>query len=155
MLGPASQEVIEKIQKFSANHYHRLSVVIVRGEGTRVWDIEGREYIDMLSCYSALNVGHSHPRILKVLREQAGLLANVSNAVYTPVYAEFVERLAKFCFLDKVLPKKGGVGPLVPGFKWVPFGDAGALEKAITENTVAFIVEPIQGEGGINVPPEE
>src|SRR3989338_11458349 len=108
MLGPASQEVIEKIQKYSANHYHRLPVVIVRGEGTRVWGIDGREYIDMLSCYSALNVGHSHPRVIKVLLEQSGLLANVSNAVYTSVYAEFVERLAKFCFLDKVLPINSG-----------------------------------------------
>jgi ornithine--oxo-acid transaminase len=206
MLGVASQAVIDRIHKYSANHYHRLPVVIVKGEGTRVWDAEGREYIDMLSCYSALNLGHSHPRILKVLREQAGLLANVSNAVYTPDYAEFVEQLAKFCFLDKVLPLNGGAeavetaikiarkwgykvkgvkrnkaeiivcennfhgrtttivgfsstkqykdgfGPFTPGFKIIPFGDAYALEKAITKNTVAFLVEPIQGEGGINVP---
>src|SRR3989344_6835171 len=210
MLGPASQEVIEKIQKFSANHYHRLPVVIVRGEGTRVWDIEGNEYFDMLSCYSVLNVGHSHPRIVNVLREQAGLLVNVSNAVYTPYYAEFVERLAKFCSLDKVLPMnsgaeavetaikiarkwgyeergvkrnkaeiivcknkfhgrtttivgfsdtkqyKDGFGPFAPSFsfKTIPFGDADALEEAITENTVAFLAEPIQGEGGIHVPPD-
>ena len=206
-LGVVSQAIIEKTHKYSANHYHRLPVVVVKGEGTRVWDAEGREYIDMLSCYSALNLGHSHPRILKVLRERAGLLANVSNAVYTPDYAEFVEQLAKFCFLDKVLPLnsgaeavetaikvarkwgykvkgvkrdkaeiivcqnnfhgrtttivgfsstkqyKDGFGPFTPGFRTIPFGDANALEEAITENTVAFLVEPIQGEGGINVPP--
>lgn len=210
MLGPSSRSVIEKTHKYSADHYHRLPAVFVKGEGIRLWDIEGREYIDMLGTYSALNVGHCHPRIVKVLREQAGLLANVSNAVYTPAYADFVESLAKFCFLDKVLPKNGGVesfesavkiarkwgyevkkvnrgraeiimcgnnfhgrtiaaisastspskdrerfGPLTPGFEWVPFGDADALEKAITKNTVAFIAEPIQGEGGINVPPND
>ena len=207
-IGPCAQ-MIDKTHKYSANHYHRLPVVIVRGEGTRVWGIDGREYIDMLSCYSALNVGHSHPRVIKVLLEQSGLLANVSNAVYTSVYAEFVERLAKFCFLDKVLPinsgaeavetaikiarkwgyrvkgvkrnkaeiivcknnfhgrtttiigfsstkqYKDGFGPFPPGFKTIPFGDAEALENAITENTVAFLVEPIQGEGGINIPPDD
>ena len=207
MLGPVSRAIIEKTNKYSANHYHRLPIVIVRGEGTRVWDADDREYIDMLSCFSALNVGHSHPRIIKVLLKQSVLLANVSNAVYTPVYAEFAERLAKFCFLDKVLPMnsgaeavetaikivrkwgykvkgvkrnkaeiivcknnfhgrtttivgfsstkqyKDGFGPFTPGFKTIPFGDAGALKDAITENTVAFLVEPIQGEGGINVPP--
>ncbi len=207
MLGPASQAVIEKIHKYSANHYHRLPVVIARGEGTRVWDVEGREYLDMLSCYSVLNVGHGHPRVANVLREQAVLLANVSNGVYTPYYAEFVEWLAKFCFLDKVLPMNSGAeavetaikiarrwgykvkgvkpnkakiivcknnfhgrtttvvgfsstsqyrdgfGPFAPGFKSISFGDIDALEKAITENTVAFLVEPIQGEGCRNVPP--
>lgn len=210
-LGLVSQAVIEKTRKYSANHYHRLPVVIVRGYGTRVWDAEGKEYIDMLSCYSALNVGHSHPRILKVLSEQASLLANVSNAVYTPAYAEFVESLAQFCslYLDKVLPinsgaeavetaikiarkwgykvkgvkrnkaeiivcqdnfhgrtttivgfsstkqYKDGFGPFAPGFKTIPFGDANAFEEAITKNTVAFLVEPIQGEGGINIPPDD
>ena len=79
-LGVVSQAIIEKTHKYSANHYHRLPVVVVKGEGTRVWDAEGREYIDMLSCYSAL----------------------------TPDYAEFVEQLAKFCFLDKVLPLNSG-----------------------------------------------
>ncbi|MBI2674241.1 MAG: ornithine--oxo-acid transaminase [Candidatus Yanofskybacteria bacterium] len=205
-LGPKSQAVIERTHKYSANHYHRLPVVFVRGEGVRLWDLEGREYIDMLGTYSALNVGHCHPRILNVLREQAGLLANVSNAVYTPQYADFVENLAKFCFLDKVLPKNGGVeawesavkiarawgygvkgvdrnkaeiivcdgafhgrtlaaisatqkcgdkfGPSAPGFVSVPFGDTDAFENAVTKNTVAFVVEPIQGEGGINIPPE-
>ena len=209
-LGPFSQKIIEKTHKYSANHYRRLPVVFVKGSGTRLWDAEGHEYIDMLGTYSALNIGHCHPRILKVLREQAGLLANVSNAVYTPQFADFVERLAKFCFLDKVLAKNGGAeavesaikiarkwgykvkgvergkaeiivcddnfhgrtttvvgfsstpqyrddfGPFAPAaFKSIPFGDAEALEKAITPNTVAFLVEPIQGEGGINVSPED
>src|SRR3989344_3355394 len=103
MTDQTSKEVIGRIHKYSANHYHRLPVVIVGGLGIRVWDIEGREYIDMLSAYSALNVGHSHPRVLSVLRKQAGLLANISNGVYTDVYVDFAEGLANFCFLDKVL----------------------------------------------------
>ena len=87
-IGPCAQ-MIDKTHKYSANHYHRLPVVIVRGEGTRVWGIDGREYIDMLSCYSALNVGHSHPRVIKVLLEQSGLLANVSNSLYTSFFSQF------------------------------------------------------------------
>jgi len=211
MPSPISLGIIEKIHKYSANHYHRLPLVVVRGEGTRLWDAEGREYIDMLSCYSALNIGHNHPRIIRLIQERQsrGLIDNVSNAVYTPEYANFVESLAKFCFLDKVLPMNSGAeavetaikiarkwgykvkgvkpnkakiivcrnnfhgrtttivgfsstkqykdnfGPFAPGFKTIPFGDAAALEKAITKNTVAFLVEPIQGEGGINIPPDD
>ena len=109
VLGSDSQAVIEKTRRYSANHYHRLPVVFVKGEGIRLWDMEGREYLDMLSTYSALNIGHNHPRITEVInkRKRANLLDNVSNAVYTPEYAEFVESLAKFCFLDRVLPKNG------------------------------------------------
>ncbi len=211
-LGPVSQEIIERTHKYSANHYHRLSVVFARGSGARLWDAEGREYIDMLSCYSALNIGHNHPRIVQVVRDRQsnGLIDNVSNAVFTPEYADFVECLAKFCFLDEVLAKNGGVeavesaikiarkwgytvkgvergkaeiivcennfhgrtttvvgfsstpqyrddfGPYaLAAFKSIPFGDADALERAITTNTVAFLVEPIQGEGGINVPSDD
>ena len=211
-LGPVSQEIIKKTNKYSASHYYRLPVVFVKGLGTRLWDLEGREYIDMLSCYSALNIGHNHPRITRLIqnRQSNDLIDNVSNAVFTPEYADFVEQLTKFCFLDEVLAKNGGVeavetaikiarkwgygvkgvkrdkaeiivcdnnfhgrtttivgfsstpqyrddfGPYAPAaFKSIPFGDADALEKAITPNTVAFLVEPIQGEGGINIPPDD
>lgn len=202
-------EVMERTHKFSANNYHPLPVVLTRGKDVYVWDTESREYIDMLSAYSALNFGHNHPRLVNALVSQASALSVTSRAFYTDVFAEFVEKLAKFCFLDKVLPMnsgaeavetaikiarkwgykvkgvkrnraeiivcennfhgrtttiigfsstpqyKDGFGPFTPGFKTVPFGDADALEKAITENTVAFLVEPIQGEGGINVPPDD
>ena len=204
-----AREVMERTHKFSADNYHPLPVVLAKGQGTCVWDVEGNEYVDMLSAYSALNFGHNHPRLVRALVEQVHTLSVVSRAFYTDVYADFVERLAGFCFLDKVLPMnsgaeavetaikiarkwgykvkgvksdkaeiivcennfhgrtttivgfsstpqyKDGFGPFAPGFKSVPFGDANALKNAITENTVAFLVEPIQGEGGINVPPDD
>lgn len=206
MMGQNSKDVFEKIQKYSAHHYQHSPVVPVRGLNTRVWDIEGREYIDTHSSYSVHNFGHNHPRLLKAMRVQARELCVMSLAFPTNIYADFVEALAKFCFMKRVMPANDGVGaveaaikiarkwgykikgikgeaeiimcnnafhgrsvtvlsgsdvekyregfgPFTPGFKLVPFGDADALENAITTNTVAFLVEPIQGEGGINVPP--
>ncbi|MBI4158340.1 MAG: ornithine--oxo-acid transaminase [Candidatus Yanofskybacteria bacterium] len=209
VLGPDSQAVIEKTHKFSANNYHPLPVVLKNGKGVYVWDTEDREYIDMLSAYSALNFGHNHPRLVAALAKQSSKLSVTSRAFYTDIFAEFVECLARFCFLDKVLPMNSGAeavetaikiarkwgykvkgvksdkaeiivcennfhgrtttivgfsstpqyrdgfGPFAPGFKSVPFGDVNALKNAITENTVAFLVEPIQGEGGINVPSDD
>jgi len=210
MLSPTSLEIIEKINRYSANNYHPLPVVLTKSAGTRVWDVEGREYIDMLSAYSALNFGHNHPRLVEALNRQAKLMCVTSRAFNTDIFAEFVEHLARFCFLDKVLPMNSGAeavetaikiarkwGYTVKGvkrnkaeiivcdnnfhgrtttivgfsstpqyrddfgpyasraFKTIPFGDAEALERAITKNTAAFLVEPIQGEGGINVPPED
>ena len=202
--------VMERTHKFSADNYHPLPVVLKSGKNIHVWDIEGREYIDMLSAYSALNFGHNHPRLVEALVRQSSKLSITSRAFYSDVFAEFVERLARFCFLDKVLPMNSGAeavetaikiarkwgyseakgvekdkaeiivcdnnfhgrtttivgfsstpqyrdgfGPFAPGFISVPFGDVTALKNAITENTVAFLVEPIQGEGGINVPPDD
>lgn len=206
---PTTREIIERIKRFSANNYHPFDIVISKAAGTRVWDIEGNEYLDMHSSYSVHNFGHNHPRLIRVLIEQAHELCVMSRAFNTDVYADFVECLARFCFLDKVLPASGGAeavetaikvarkwgyrvkgvkrnkaeiitcdnnfhgrnitivsgssvkqyrdgfGPFTPGFKRIPFGDADVLEKAITKNTVAFLVEPIQGEGGINVPPDD
>jgi len=203
-----TNEIIYKTQKNCAANYLPVPVVLVRGEGVWVWDVEGKEYMDMLSCYSAVNCGHAHPEILAVLAEQAMFLTNCSRAYFTEPLADFAELLGRVCGMDKMLPmntgaeavetaiklarkwgyqKKGveknraeiivcdnnfhgrtttiigfsseeqyrdGFGPFTPGFVSIPYGNAEILRDAITENTVAFLVEPIQGEAGIIVPPE-
>jgi ornithine--oxo-acid transaminase len=203
-----SNPVIENEKKFGANNYAPLPVVLVRGEGVYVWDDAGNRYLDMMSAYSAVSHGHCHPRLVKVLQEQAAKLAIVSRAFYTDKLAIFLERACKLTGFEKALAMNTGVeavetalkaarkwaysikgvaenkaeiiacndnfhgrtitavglsstpqyrkgfGPFPDGLKLIPFGDVDALEKAITPNTAAFLVEPIQGEGGINVPPQ-
>ena len=203
-----AQDIIEGTESFSAHNYHPLPVVLTRGEGSWVWDVNGNSYLDMLSAYSAQNFGHCHPRIVSVMVEQAKKLAVTSRAFYTDKYEEFVRTITGFCHMDKVLPANGGAeavetaikisrkwgyenkfiepesaeiivcsnnfhgrtttivgfsteaqnrngfGPFTPGLKLISFGDHVALNNAITENTVAILVEPIQGEGGIIVPPD-
>jgi len=195
-------------KRYATNTYNPLEVVISRGEGVWVWDVEGKKYLDCLSGYSALNQGHRHPRILKALIEQAQRVTLTSRAFYNDQFpllakelceltgypmviamnsgAEAVEASLKAAQLwgyrVKGVPDnqaeilvcdhnfhgrtitaislsttplyKHGFGPLTPGFKAIPFGDAAALEAAITPHTVGFLIEPIQGEGGVIVPPE-
>lgn len=206
----SSLQIINEIEKYAAHNYKPLPVVLDRGE--RVWVYghygKGDLYLDMLSCYSALNFGHSHPRLVSALLAQLEKLAVVPRAFYHEKLGEFCRVLAEFCGMDKVLsmntgaeavetaikicrkwgykvkkikPNKAeiivcennfhgrtttivgfstedqykfGFGPFAPGFKVIPFGDVNALEEAIGENTAGFLVEPIQGEGGINVPPD-
>ncbi|CAA7626386.1 ornithine--oxo-acid transaminase [Magnetospirillum sp. SS-4] len=194
-------------RKWCANNYHPLPIVLVKGLGAEVWDEDGRRYIDMMGCYSAVSFGHSHPRIVKALTEQAGRLAVVSRAYHTRPLGRFLERACRMTGMDGALPMntgaeavetalkaarkwaytvkkvppgqarvisaagnfhgrtiaivgmstvgqyRDGFGPYPGGFVSVPFGDADALERAITPDTAAFLVEPIQGEGGIIVPP--
>jgi ornithine--oxo-acid transaminase len=188
-------------------NYAPIGVVLSRGEGIWVWDIEGNRYLDCLSAYSAVNQGHCHPKILAAMVEQAGRLTLTSRAFHNDQLAPFYEELAALTGSHKVLPMNSGAeavesaiksvrkwgyevkgvpdgqaeiivcadnfhgrtlgivgfstdpaardhfGPFAPGFKIIPFGDAGALEQAITPNTVAFLVEPIQGEAGVVIPP--
>ncbi len=202
-----NQDYIELEQKYGADNYHPLDVVITQGKGVWVWDIEGKKYLDFLSAYSALNQGHCHPKILQAMLEQATKVTLTSRAFRNDQLGLFYEKLCKISGLPKVLPMNSGAeavetaikairkwaykvkgvpasqaeiivctnnfsgrtislisfsteeqyqdgfAPLTPGFKVIPFGDAEALEKAITPNTAAFLVEPIQGEGGIIVPP--
>jgi ornithine--oxo-acid transaminase len=194
--------------RFGAANYRPLPVVLTRGEGAYLWDVEGKRYIDMMSAYSAVSFGHGHPRLLKALSEQAARLALTSRAFHTDVLGKFMEALCQATGMDKVLPMnsgaeavetaikaarkwghkvkrvpegqariivakgnfasrtttivsfssefqyKDGFGPLTPGFDAVPYADAKAFERAITPATAAFLVEPIQGEGGIVVPPD-
>ncbi len=202
-----SDDYIRLENKYGASNYKPLDVVLSRGEGIWVWDVEGRKYMDCLSSYSAVNQGHCHPKILSALKEQAEKLTLVSRAFHSdqlgPFYQEVCERTKSHSVLPmnsgaeavetaikavrkwgyqekKVAPGqaeiivcennfhgrtltiigfsteeqyKDGYAPFTPGFKIIPFGDAEALEAAITPNTVGFLVEPIQGEGGVIVPP--
>lgn len=194
--------------KYCARNYAPLPVVLTRGKGVMLWDAEGRQYIDMMSAYSAVSHGHSHPRLVKVLQEQAAELAIVSRAFYSDKLGAFLEKLCAVSGMEMALPMntgaeavetaikaarrwgytvknipadraeiivadgnfhgrtttivgfssepayRDGFGPFAPGFKSVPFGDAAALARAITPNTCAVLVEPIQGEAGIVVPPK-
>ncbi|MDB5476831.1 MAG: Ornithine/acetylornithine aminotransferase [Phenylobacterium sp.] len=193
--------------EYGAKNYKPLDVVLTRGSGVHVWDVEGRRYLDCLSAYSAVNQGHCHPKILEAMVEQAGRLTLTSRAFRNDQLAPFYEELCALTNSHKVLPmnsgaeavetalkvarkwgyevkgvpdgqaeiivcdgnfhgrtvaivgfstdpqSRGGFGPFAPGFKVVPFGDADALEAAIGPNTVAFLVEPIQGEAGVIIPP--
>ncbi len=204
----STERYIEIAEKYGAHNYHPLDVVIEKGEGVWVWDVEGKKYLDMLSAYSALNQGHRHPKIIRALIDQANRLTLTSRAFHNNVLGDFLKKLAELAGYDKVLPMNTGAeavetalkaarkwgylkkkveenkaeiivcannfhgrtitiisfstepqyrfgfGPFTPGFKIVPYDDPKALEEAITENTVAFMFEPVQGEGGVIVPHE-
>ncbi len=203
-----TKEIIELENRFGARNYNPLDVVLERGEGVWVWDVEGNRYMDCLAAYSAVNQGHCHPRIVNKLKEQAEKLCITSRAFRNDQLSLFYREICELTNSHMVLPMnsgaeavetvikavrkwgytvkgvadaraeiivcdnnfhgrtltiigfstedqyKEGFGPFTPGFKTVPFGDAEALEGAITENTVAFMVEPIQGEAGVIVPPD-
>jgi ornithine--oxo-acid transaminase len=193
--------------EYGARNYKPLDVVLTRGEGVYVWDVDDRRYLDCLSAYSAVNQGHCHPRILEAMIAQAGRLTLTSRAFRNDQLGLFYEELCTLTRSHSVLPMNTGVeavesalkvarkwgyqvkgvpanmaeiivcadnfhgrtlsvvgfstdpqssddfGPFGPGFKVVPYGDAAALEAAITPHTVAFLVEPIQGEAGVIIPP--
>ncbi|MEO0108684.1 MAG: ornithine--oxo-acid transaminase, partial [candidate division WOR-3 bacterium] len=201
-----TKEHLALIDRYSARNYLPLPVVLTRGQGVWVWDIQGRTYLDMLSGYSALNQGHRHPRIVRALKEQLDRLTLTSRAFHNDQFGPFCEQICRLTGQEQVLlmntgaeavetaikaarkwgykvkgvPDEGaeivccennfagrtttvisfsteaqyrdGFGPFTPGFKIVGYDDLAALEGAITPNTVAFLVEPIQGEAGIIVP---
>ncbi len=202
-----TQEYIEIEERYGAHNYHPLDVVIEKGEGVWVYDVEGKKYLDCLSAYSALNQGHVHPTILKAMIEQAQKVTLTSRAFRNnqlPLFykeisemtgyemsipmnsgAEAVETALKLArkwgYVVKGIPRykaeiivangnfhgrtisiitfsseqfyKNDFGPFTPGFVNVAYGDADALEKAITPYTAAVMLEPIQGEGGVLIPP--
>ncbi|KPK82361.1 MAG: ornithine--oxo-acid aminotransferase [Gemmatimonas sp. SM23_52] len=203
-----TEDLIREVERWSAHNYHPLPVVIERGEGPWVWDVEGNRYLDMLSAYSAVNQGHRHPKIVAALVEQAQRLTLTSRAFHNDQMGGFLRQVCELLGYAKALPMntgaeavetaikavrkwgytvKGvaadaaeivvceenfhgrtttivgfsseeqyrhGFGPFTPGFKLIPYGDIDALRSAINRNTVGFLVEPIQGEGGVIVPPE-
>ncbi len=201
------RDAIDLERCYGANNYAPLSVILARGKDCHVWDTDGQQYLDFMSAYSAVSHGHAHPRLVSVLREQAGNLAVVSRAFHTDKLGPFLKQVCQLMDMDRALPLNTGVeaveaalklarrwayvmkgvapdaaeiiacrgnfhgrsiaavamsdeaayrrdfGPFPPGFKLVDYADAAKLADAITANTAAFIVEPIQGEGGIIVPP--
>jgi ornithine--oxo-acid transaminase len=198
---------LEEADRYGAHNYEPLPVVLTRGEGAYVWDVEGRRYLDMLSSYSALNQGHRHPHIVRALVEQAQQLTLTSRAFHNDRLGPFLRRLCELTGFEQALPMntgaeavetaikaarkwalevKGsredegeiivcegnfhgrtttivgfsserlyrrGFGPFTPGFRLVPYGDLEALRRAMSDRTSAVLVEPIQGEAGVVVPP--
>ncbi|MFC7925840.1 ornithine--oxo-acid transaminase [Microbacterium laevaniformans] len=191
-----------------AHNYHPLPVVIARGEGAWVTDVEGKRYLDLLAAYSALNFGHRHPALVAAATAQLGRVTLTSRAFHNDQLGTFAAALAELCGKDLVLPMntgaeavetgikvarawayrtkgvaadaatiivadgnfhgrtttivgfsddeqaRAGFGPFTPGFVRVPYGDADAIAAAIDENTAAVLVEPIQGEAGVVIPPD-
>src|SRR5271157_322257 len=193
-------------RSYGAHNYHPLPVVLARGEGAWVWDVNGKRYLDCLSAYSALNFGHRHPKLVAALQSQLDRLTLTSRAFYNDQLGPFLQHLCTFTGMECALPMNTGAeavetgikvarrwgyrcksiptdraeivvcennfhgrtttivgfssdedswqdfGPATPGFLKIPFNDPAALEDAITPNTAAFLVEPIQGEAGVIIP---
>ena len=193
-------------EQYIANTYARYPILLVKGKGTRVWDLEGEEYLDFVSGLAVCNVGHCHPKVVKAIQDQAEKLIHVSNFYYIEPQIQLASLLCKHSFADKVffcnsgaeanegamkLARKyakekiskdrheiitmersfhgrtlatltatgqekfhKGYEPLMPGFKYVPFSDIRAVKNAMDSKTCAVMLEPIQGEGGVNCPLE-
>ncbi|MCD6099100.1 MAG: ornithine--oxo-acid transaminase [Candidatus Marinimicrobia bacterium] len=203
-----SKELISIEEEYGAHNYKPLDVVISKAEGVWVEDVDGRRYMDFLAAYSAVNQGHCHPRLVRVMKEQCERLTLTSRAFRNDQLPLFAKELCELTGYEMMLPmnsgaeavetaikaarkwgylKKGtpenraeiitcegnfhgrtitiisfsteeqyrkGFGPFTPGFATIPYGDTEALRKAINDNTVGFLVEPIQGENGVVVPPD-
>lgn len=108
-LGPASQAVFDREDKYGAHNYAPAPVVLCKGEGVYVWDMEGKRYFDFLSGFSALNQGHRHPRIIKAMKDQLDKLTLTSRSFYNDALGEFVEYTTKLFGYDKLLPMNSGV----------------------------------------------
>ena len=201
-----TQEYLDLENEFGAHNYKPLDVVLTKGEGVWVWDVDGKRYLDCLAAYSAVNQGHCHPAIMKTMMAQAQNLTLTSRAFRNDQLGYFYKEICELTRSHKVLPMnsgaeavetvikavrkwgyqvkgipedkaeiivcannfhgrtitivgfstdptaRSGFGPFTPGFKIIPFGDADALEAAITPHTAGFLVEPIQGEAGVIIP---
>jgi ornithine--oxo-acid transaminase len=202
-----TQEYINLENEYGAHNYKPLDVVLTRGQGVWVWDVDGKKYLDCLAAYSAVNQGHCHPAIMQTMLSQARKLTLTSRAFRNDQLGHFYKEICEMTRSHKVLPMnsgaeavetvikavrkwgyqvkgipadqaeiivcannfhgrtitivgfstdptaRSGFGPFTPGFKIIPFGDADALEAAITPDTAGFLVEPIQGEAGVIIPP--
>ena len=203
-----NQQWVERSDKVIMKTYGRYPIVPVRGEGCRLWDADGKEYLDFLAGVAVNNLGHCHPKVVKAIQDQAATLIHCSNYYQIPQQIELAELLCSHSFADKAFfcnsgaeaneaaiklarkysrekhnnPERYGIitaadsfhgrtmatvsatgqekvqrffDPLLHGFAHVPFNDLAALEAAITSQTCAIMLEPIQGEGGINIPSAE
>ncbi len=203
-----AQALIAVEERYGSHNYHPLDVVCERGFGVHLWDVEGKQYMDFLASYSAVNQGHNHPKIAQALISQARKLALTSRAFRNDRLPVFLEKLCTLTGFDKALPMNSGAeavetaikasrkwgydvrgipypdaeiivaegnfhgrtttivgfstdpdstsrfGPFTPGFRIVKYGDVEAVRAAITPKTCAVLVEPIQGEGGVDHPAE-
>lgn len=199
-----SEQWIEKSDRYIMKTYGRYPIVPVRGEGCRLWDVDGNEYLDFLGGIAVNNLGHCHPKVVAALQKQAAELIHCSNYYQIPQQIELAELLCNHSFADKAFFCNSGAeaneaaiklarkysldtfgperyeiitaadsfhgrtmatvsatgqekvqrffDPLLHGFKHVPFNDVAALEAAVTPTTCAIMLEPIQGESGINMP---
>lgn len=205
-----SESLIALEERYGAHNYHPLPVVLDRGEGVYVWDVEGKKYFDFLSAYSAVNQGHCHPKIVGALVDQAQKLTLTSRAFYNSALGQYEEFMSKTFGYDKILPMNSGAeavetalkiarkwgyekkgiaennalivvcegnfhgrtttiisfsddpdarnhfGPYTDGFVSIPYNDIEALNFALMNpNVVGFLVEPIQGEAGVNTPADD
>ena len=201
-----SQTLMMLSEQYIAHTYNRYPLLLVRGKGTRVWDLDGKEYLDFFAGLAVCNLGHCHPKVVKAIQDQAEKLIHVSNLYYIEPQIQLASLLCKNSFAGKVffcnsgaeanegalkLARKyakekigedryevitmensfhgrtlatltataqkkyhKGYAPLMPGFKYVPFNDLKAVREAIDPKTCAVLLEPIQGEGGVNIPSE-
>ncbi|HSB03649.1 MAG TPA: acetylornithine transaminase [Thermodesulfobacteriota bacterium] len=201
-----SQQWMELSENVVAYTYGRFPIILVRGKGTRVWDMDGKEYLDFLSGLAVCNLGHCHPKVVKAIQDQAEKLIHVSNFYYIENQIQLASLLCQHSFAGKVffcnsgaeanegaikLARKygkekmegdryeiitlensfhgrtlatltataqekyhKGYAPLLPGFKYVPFNNTEAVREAIDSRTCAILIEPIQGEGGVNIASE-
>ena len=200
-----NKEIIELTDCYVAQTYNRFPIAIVKGKGTRVWDADGKEYLDFVAGLAVTNLGHCHPAVVAAIRQQAGELLHISNLYHIGPQAEFASLLCDNSFADRVffcnsgsesieaaiklarryfssrgLNKSNiismersfhgrtmaalaataqkkvqkGFEPHLESFTYVPFGDIEAVKSAVTSETAAVLIEPIQGEGGVNLPPD-
>ena len=199
-----TNDILADSHKYCMNTYGRQPLVLVKGRGSKVYDSDGREYLDFVSGVAVCNLGHCHPRVVVALQKQAQRLMHVSNHYHNEPQINLAKALVQHSFADKVffcnsgteaveaaiklarrygrevlkqdryeiITMRGsfhgrtlgalaataqekfhkGFEPAVPGFRYVPYNDVGSAERAINEHTCAVLVEPIQGEGGVNVP---
>jgi acetylornithine/N-succinyldiaminopimelate aminotransferase len=201
-----TKTLLQWADRYLLGNYARAPLCLVRGEGARVWDTDGKEYLDFVAGIAVDALGHSHPKIVGAIREQATALLQVSNLYQVPSQIHLAKLLCEHSFADRaffcnsgaeaneaaiklvrkyakdtlatdrfeIITMRGafhgrtmgalsatpnekyqhGFEPLLPGFKYVPFGDLRAVERAMDNRTAAIMVEPIQGEGGVNVVPD-
>jgi len=201
--GKSTQATLDQFERFVIPNYTRLPVVIVRGEGSRAWDADGREYLDLFPGWGVSLLGHCPPAVVEAVRDQVGRLMHMPNNYYTELQGELAEVVSArsfggqcfFCnsgaeaveaaiklarlhsppdrrtivtmrnsFHGRTLATMTataqekyhtGIGPIVPGFRYIPFNDLAALREAIDETVCAVMFEPVQGEGGINIPDDD
>ena len=197
-----TQEIIDIEDKYFINTFNRVPVVLDHGEGAKVWDIEGKEYLDFLAGIAVNCLGHAHPALVGAIKEQAEKLIHISSIYYNEPATVYAKKLIDMIDFDRLFFANSGAEAnegaiklalkytgksevlycggsfhgrtiltlsvtdhpeyrepyaknMPSGFKGVPYGDLDAVKEAITDETAAIIIEPVQGEGGVNVPTKE